>query len=162
MPIAGCSSPSDVKTQPASSCDDPTQPCPRAERLTNLTVIEGASVDGVVGPNRWATARHPTNKVVIEATTEPNTAAVWSRLQWSGDAGEAVPGAPNRGSFPGPPALSCGRLWRWLGIKNQSRFGSWRPRLRSGQAAPLPQTPPNSNRCSGPHLRRWVLSPRRA
>jgi hypothetical protein len=100
MPIAGCSSPSDVKTQPASSCDDPTQPCPRAERLTNLTVIEGASVDGVVGPNRWATARHPTNKVVIEATTEPNTAAVWSRLQWSGDAGEAVPGAPNRRQLP--------------------------------------------------------------
>jgi hypothetical protein len=34
--------------------------------------------------------------IAIEATTELNTQKVWTRLQWSGDSGEAVPGHPNR------------------------------------------------------------------
>lgn len=96
MPLAGCSSPSDPATDPAQECDEATQPCPYAGQLTNLTVLEGARQDGVAGPDRWATVKHATDKVVIEATTEPNTQQVWARLQWSGDTGEAVQGHPNR------------------------------------------------------------------
>lgn len=96
MPLAGCSSPTDPATEPARECDEAVQPCPRAERLTNLTVLEGARQDGVEGQDRWATVKHATEAVVIEATTEPNTRQVWEHLRWSGDAGEAVSGHPNR------------------------------------------------------------------
>lgn len=96
MPLSGCSSPSDPTTEPARECDETSQPCPHAGRLTNLTVLAGARQDGVEGQDRWATARHATEAVVIEATTEPNTRQVWEQLRWSGDAGEAVSGHPNR------------------------------------------------------------------
>ena len=96
MCLTGCSTPTDPNAGDGSAkCDDPAHPCPPAERLTALTVVSGASQSGVVGATRWATARHPTNKIVIEATTEPNTPAVWAHLQWSGD-GDPVPGAANR------------------------------------------------------------------
>lgn len=96
MPLSGCSSPSDPATDPAQECNEATQPCPYTGQLANLAVLEGARQDGVAGPEKWATVKHATDKVVIEATTEPNTQQVWARLQWSGDAGEAVPGHPNR------------------------------------------------------------------
>jgi hypothetical protein len=96
MPLAACSSPSDPATEPARECDEATQPCPHAERLTNLTVVEGARQDGVEGQDRWATVKRSTEAVVIEATTEPNTRQVWARLRWSGDVGEAVSGHLNR------------------------------------------------------------------
>lgn len=96
MPISGCSSPSKPSSEPAQDCDGTTQSCPYAGRITNLTVVEGARQDDVVGPDRWATVKRSGESVVIEATTEPNTPQVWSRLTWSGDAGEAVPGQQNR------------------------------------------------------------------
>lgn len=96
MPLAGCSSPSEPEREPARECDDPTQPCPHAERLVELTVVDGARRDGVVGQDRWAAVRHESETVVVEATTDPDTRAVWERLQWSGSAGEAVTGHPNR------------------------------------------------------------------
>ena len=103
MPLAGCSSPSDPRTEP-QRCDSETQACPLAERLTALNVVGGATQSDVVQPsgasNRWAAVKSSSGFVEIEAATEPNIRAVWQRLQWSGDAGQAVAGAENRRRLP--------------------------------------------------------------
>src|SRR5689334_13371664 len=96
MCLTGCSTPTDPNAGDGSAaCGDTARPCPPKERLTALSVVSGASQNGVSLSDTWATARHPTNKTVVEAITEPNTAAVWAHLQWSGD-GDPVAGAPNR------------------------------------------------------------------
>lgn len=95
MPLAGCSSPSSPR-EDSGACDGVSQNCPPACRLVSLTVVSNATQRNVNGARNWAAVRKDTDDVIVEATTEPNTQACWSRINWSGDAGGPVAGSPNR------------------------------------------------------------------
>jgi len=78
------------------SCGATTQPCPSACQLVSLTVISGATQNGVPPPKTWATVQREAAYVIVEATTTPNTPACWQQIAWSGDTGDAVPGKANQ------------------------------------------------------------------
>jgi hypothetical protein len=62
-------------------------------------VISGATQQNVKGAKNWAAVKQ-SGHVVVEATTDPNTAACWSQIVWSGDTGSPVAGHPNRRQLP--------------------------------------------------------------
>lgn len=50
MPLLSCSSPSDPANEPPRECGASTQPCSFSERLTELTVVQGAHQGEVQRP----------------------------------------------------------------------------------------------------------------
>jgi hypothetical protein len=96
VPLAGCSSPTPPAREDSGACDGVTQHCPLSCRLVSLTVVSNATQHNVTGARNWAAVKSDTDDVVIEATTEPNTEACWSRINWSGDTGSAVAGRANQ------------------------------------------------------------------
>lgn len=70
-------------------------------KLVKLSVSQGATQKNVTGSKNWAAVKKPSGYAIVEATTAPkNSADEWKSIQWSGDAGEAVPGSPNRRKIP--------------------------------------------------------------
>jgi len=64
-----------------------TTPCPVVCRLVSITIIRNATQTNVTGAKNWAAVKKATDEVVVEATTNPNIAACWQAITWSGDSG---------------------------------------------------------------------------
>lgn len=65
-------------------------------RLVSIAVVSGATQKNVEGAKNWATVNHPTDEVIVQATTKPNTMAAWEKIRWSGDSGTPIPGRPQQ------------------------------------------------------------------
>jgi len=83
---------------PGRHASTPTRLCQPGggATLVSLTVIRNATQNNVTGAKNWATVKNATGDVIVEATTNPNTPETWQHVQWSGDAGVAVPGHANQ------------------------------------------------------------------
>jgi hypothetical protein len=78
-----------------ANCDALAPGCPTC-KLVSLTVIKNATQTNVSGDKHWACVKKSSDDVIVQATTDPNTADCWNKINWSGDVGSAVPGKPNQ------------------------------------------------------------------
>ncbi len=70
-------------------------------QLKKLSVVQNATQKNVTGSKNWAAVKKDRAYVIVEATTGPkNNLEEWKQIKWSGDAGEPVPGKPNRRKLP--------------------------------------------------------------
>lgn len=105
MSLTGCStsdSPSSsgpANSDPGAGTDCTTGTCPFACQLVSLTVVSGASQTNVSGPHHWAAVKRAGQNIIVQANTNPDTPACWSRITWSGDSGSPVAGHANQRQF---------------------------------------------------------------
>jgi len=65
-------------------------------KLVELKLSKEAKTTGIVKPKNWAAVKKDSDPVIVTAITDPNTKKAWKKIKWSGDAGEAIAGEPNK------------------------------------------------------------------
>ena len=65
-------------------------------KLVELKMSKQAKTTGIVKPKNWAAVKKDSDPVIVTAITDPDTPKAWKKIKWSGDAGEAVAGQPNK------------------------------------------------------------------
>ncbi|HEV3037092.1 MAG TPA: hypothetical protein VHA33_04830 [Candidatus Angelobacter sp.] len=57
-------------------------------KLVNITVVQNATQNHVIGDKNWAAVKKSTDDVIVQATTNPDTRNCWSKINWKADSGQ--------------------------------------------------------------------------